>query len=237
MHRRSLTTSCNISHLENSSSAPVRSSAGVGRLRARLGIAALAAGLAILTPGAIAAAQPATPTPPGSVSASSVHPATSPDKAKPREPRRITPTERRAARTAIRQQVADRALKQAGKAYAAGAEGPHAFDCSGLTVFAWRGAGVELIHYSAGQYQEVNRIKPDDAVPGDLVFYLSRGARHVGVYIGDGKLVHASDYGVGVIVSSVRGTPWTNTHFTGFGRVPIPDDVVDDMVERRRQRA
>lgn len=144
--------------------------------------------------------------------------------------------ERSRAREAIRQSVADRALRQAGDRYAAGAEGPDAFDCSGLTLFAWRSAGVELTHYSAGQYQQVRPISADAAVPGDLVFYLTGGARHVAVYIGDGKIVHASDYGVGVIVSSVRGTPWTNAHFTGFGRVPIPDETLAQVIEDRRKR-
>lgn len=145
--------------------------------------------------------------------------------------------ERRSARDAIRQAVADRALRQEGDSYAAGGEGPNAFDCSGLTLFAWRWAGVELTHYSAGQYQQVRRIDESKAVPGDLVFYLTGGARHVAVYIGGGQIVHASDYGVGVIVSPVRGTPWTNAHFTGFGRVEIPDSAVEEMIERRRARA
>lgn len=145
--------------------------------------------------------------------------------------------ERRSARDAIRQAVADRALRQEGDSYAAGGEGPNAFDCSGLTLFAWRWAGVELTHYSAGQYQQVRKIDESKAMPGDLVFYLTGGARHVAVYIGDGQIVHASDYGVGVIVSPVRGTPWTNAHFTGFGRVEIPDTAVEEMIEKRRARA
>lgn len=145
--------------------------------------------------------------------------------------------ERRSARDAIRQAVADRALRQEGDSYAAGGEGPNAFDCSGLTLFAWRWAGVELTHYSAGQYQQVRKIDESKAMPGDLVFYLTGGARHVAMYIGDGQIVHASDYGVGVIVSPVRGTPWTNAHFTGFGRVEIPDTAVEEMIEKRRARA
>ena len=145
--------------------------------------------------------------------------------------------ERRSARDAIRQAVADRALRQEGDSYAAGGEGPNAFDCSGLTLFAWRSAGVELTHYSAGQYQQVRKIDESKAMPGDLVFYLTGGARHVAMYIGDGQIVHASDYGVGVIVSPVRGTPWTNAYFTGFGRVEIPDAAVEEMIEKRRARA
>ena len=145
--------------------------------------------------------------------------------------RRALNRAREQARIDIRAEVVERGLAQVGDSYAAGAEGPDAFDCSGFTVYAWRGAGVELTHYSVAQYQQVERINPDRAQPGDLVFYLSRGARHVALYIGDGRIVHASDYGVGVIVSSKLGTPWTNTHFTGVGRVKIPTALVEQRAQ------
>ena len=61
-----------------------------------------------------------------------------------------------------------------------------------------------------------------EARPGDLAFYFENGAHHVAIYIGDGKVVHASDYGIGVVRGVVKGTPWTNAHFTGMGRVKIP---------------
>jgi cell wall-associated NlpC family hydrolase len=123
---------------------------------------------------------------------------------------------------AIREQVVRRALAQVGDSYGAGGEGPNVFDCSGLVVYAWRGVGIELVHYSRAQYQATERISFKDARPGDLAFYFENGARHVAIYIGDGKVVHASDYGVGVVKGVVRGTPWTNTHFTGMGRVKLP---------------
>jgi cell wall-associated NlpC family hydrolase len=123
---------------------------------------------------------------------------------------------------AIRALVIERALAQVGDDYDAGAEGPDAFDCSGLVVYAWRAAGVELEHYSRAQYQATQRISLDEARPGDLAFYFENGAHHVAIYIGDGKVVHASDYGIGVVKGVVKGTPWTNEHFTGMGRVKIP---------------
>ena len=122
----------------------------------------------------------------------------------------------------IRAQVVKRALAQVGDAYASGAEGPNAFDCSGLVVYAWRGVGIELTHYSRAQYNETERISLKDARPGDLAFYFENGAHHVAIYTGDGKVVHASDYGIGVVKGVVKGTPWTNMHFTGMGRVKIP---------------
>ena len=122
----------------------------------------------------------------------------------------------------IRAQVVERAVAQVGDAYGSGGEGPDVFDCSGLVVYAWRGVGITLEHYSKAQYQATERIALKEARPGDLAFYFEQGAHHVAIYIGDGKVVHASDYGIGVVKGVVKGTPWTNTHFTGMGRVTIP---------------
>ena len=122
----------------------------------------------------------------------------------------------------IREQVVERALAQVGDAYGAGGEGPNVFDCSGLVVYSWRAVGVKLEHYSKAQYDQTERISLKDARPGDLAFYFENGAHHVAIYIGDGKVVHASDYGIGVVKGTVKGTPWTNAHFTGMGRVKLP---------------
>lgn len=128
--------------------------------------------------------------------------------------------ERAAARAAsMRSRAVAIALAQVGDNYSAGGSGPSAFDCSGLTMYAWRRAGVQLEHYSHDQYNQTKRIPVKEALPGDLVFYLDNGAHHVGMYIGRGKIVNASDYGVGVIISPMKGTAWTNAHFTGVGRV------------------
>jgi len=128
--------------------------------------------------------------------------------------------ERAAVRAAsMRTRAVAIALAQVGDNYTTGGSGPHAFDCSGLTMYAWGRAGVQLEHYSYDQYNRTKPIPVKEALPGDLVFYLDNGAHHVGMYIGRGKIVHASDYGVGVIISPMKGTPWTNAHFTGVGRV------------------
>lgn len=123
---------------------------------------------------------------------------------------------------AIREQVVSVALDQVGDNYGTGGEGPDVFDCSGLVVYAWRSVGIELTHYSWAQYQATERISLKEARPGDLAFYFENGARHVAIYIGKGKVVHASDYGIGVVRGVVKGTPWTNEHFTGMGRVKLP---------------
>ena len=110
------------------------------------------------------------------------------------------------------------ALSQVGDRYVAAAAGPDSFDCSGLTMTAWRQAGVSLPHYSYSQWSSTRRISLSEAQPGDLVFYFGGSVHHVGMYIGNGKMVHAANPGDGVIVSDVLG-PWYNNYFSGVGRV------------------
>jgi peptidoglycan DL-endopeptidase CwlO len=110
------------------------------------------------------------------------------------------------------------ALAQVGKRYVAAASGPSAFDCSGLTMQAWRQSGVSLPHYSRSQYSTTRRVPLSQAQPGDLVFYFGKGAHHVGLYIGNGKMVHAANPSSGVLITSVMG-PWYNSRFSGIGRV------------------
>lgn len=110
------------------------------------------------------------------------------------------------------------ALAQVGDRYVAAAAGPDSFDCSGLTLAAWRQSGVSLPHYSYSQFSSTQRISLSDAQPGDLVFYFGGGVHHVGMYIGNGKMVHAANPSSGVIVSDVLG-PWYSSHFSGVGRV------------------
>jgi hypothetical protein len=98
------------------------------------------------------------------------------------------------------------ALRQVGKPYRWGASGPGAFDCSGLTMRAYQTAGVRLPHSSRAQYQSGRRLQRlGDIRPGDLLFF-GRGGRsihHVGLYIGNGRMVHAPYSGTRVRVSSI----------------------------------
>ncbi|GAB6984779.1 C40 family peptidase [Nocardioides pyridinolyticus] len=100
------------------------------------------------------------------------------------------------------------ALAQVGDAYVYGAAGPDAFDCSGLTMMAWAQAGVGLPHSSSAQYGSGPHIAMGDLQPGDLVFYYSP-ISHVGIYIGNGMIVHAANPGTGVAVSSVSSMPYS----------------------------
>ncbi len=110
------------------------------------------------------------------------------------------------------------ALAQVGDRYVAAAAGPDSFDCSGLTMTAWRQSGVSLPHYSYSQYSSTRRIPLSEAQPGDLVFYFGGGVHHVGLYIGNGKMVHAANPSSGVLVSDILG-PWYKNYFSGIGRV------------------
>jgi peptidoglycan DL-endopeptidase CwlO len=82
------------------------------------------------------------------------------------------------------------ACAQIGKPYVWAAEGPNSFDCSGLTLYAWKAAGVTLGHYTVWQHNETARVSRADLRPGDLVFYFS-DLHHVGMYVGGGWIVHA----------------------------------------------
>ncbi len=110
------------------------------------------------------------------------------------------------------------ALAQVGDRYVAATSGPNTFDCSGLTMTAWRQAGISLPHYSYSQYSKSRKIPLSQAQPGDLIFYFGGSVHHVGMYIGNGKMVHAANPNEGVVITDVLG-PWYNRYFTGVGRV------------------
>ena len=95
------------------------------------------------------------------------------------------------------------AMSQLGVPYRFAAEEPgSAFDCSGLTKYAWGRAGVSLPHQSKSQFASVPHVPKDEAAPGDLIFYYSP-IGHVGIYIGGGSLIHATTPGDVVKVSTV----------------------------------
>jgi peptidoglycan DL-endopeptidase CwlO len=100
------------------------------------------------------------------------------------------------------------ALAQVGDSYVYGAAGPSAFDCSGLTMMSWAQAGVGLPHSSSAQFGSGVHVSSSDLQPGDLVFYYSP-ISHVGIYIGNGLIVHAANPGVGVLVAGVFSMPYS----------------------------
>lgn len=87
-----------------------------------------------------------------------------------------------------------------------------AFDCSGLTKWAWGRAGVSLPHQSGGQYGSVPHVSRDQVQPGDLIFYYSP-IGHVGIYVGGGMMIHAQNTGTTVTLATVH---WNKV--VGVGR-------------------
>jgi cell wall-associated NlpC family hydrolase len=86
------------------------------------------------------------------------------------------------------------ARSRLGAPYQWGAAGPNAFDCSGLTMWAWSQAGISLPHFSGAQYSQTQHIPISQVQPGDLVFPSNPG-QHVAIYIGGGQIIAAPHTG------------------------------------------
>ncbi|MFD5392673.1 NlpC/P60 family protein [Streptomyces sp. NPDC127097] len=98
------------------------------------------------------------------------------------------------------------ARAQIGKPYVWGATGPTSYDCSGLTQAAWKAAGVDLPRTTWDQVKVGQRVATKDLQPGDLVFFYD-DISHVGLYLGDGKMVHAPKPGANVREESIYYMP------------------------------
>ncbi|MEV0035727.1 NlpC/P60 family protein [Streptomyces sp. NPDC050804] len=98
------------------------------------------------------------------------------------------------------------ARAQIGKPYVWGASGPSSYDCSGLTQAAWREAGVQLPRTTWEQVEAGTRVATGDLLPGDLVFFYD-DISHVGIYIGDGMMIHAPKPGANVREESIYYMP------------------------------
>jgi len=112
------------------------------------------------------------------------------------------------------------ALSQLGVPYSWGGGGPNGptygsdqganikgFDCSGLTLYAYAQMGINLPHFTGDQWNAGTRLNKDQLKPGDLVFFYS-DLHHMGMYIGNGKMVHAPQTGDVVKISSIEGRPF-----------------------------
>jgi cell wall-associated NlpC family hydrolase len=106
----------------------------------------------------------------------------------------------------------DWARSRKGSPYSYGADGPHRFDCSGLTRWVYGKVGKYLPHSSSAQVSKTKRISRDNRRRGDLVFFYSRsGVYHVAIYAGRGDVWHASQPGVPVKRTDI----WTSRVFYG----------------------
>lgn len=122
------------------------------------------------------------------------------------------------------QRLMEEAEKHLGKDYEFGASGPVTFDCSSYVCWVYRESGVKPDLYRVGArrlYDMSIRLDRSEAQPGDMVFFTKTydnldGATHVGIYMGDGMMIHAGD----PINITTIDTPYWRDHFYGFGRFP-----------------
>jgi cell wall-associated NlpC family hydrolase len=97
-----------------------------------------------------------------------------------------------------------------------GASGPNSFDCSGLMLWAYDKAGMSLPHYTGAQYNMGTRVPRSQVQPGDILFFYP-DLGHNGMYIGNGKMVHAPRSGKNVEVVDLAQYWWGQ--FTGATRL------------------
>jgi peptidoglycan DL-endopeptidase CwlO len=95
-----------------------------------------------------------------------------------------------------------------GKPYKWGAEGPRSFDCSGLTSWAFKTAGITLPRSSSQQARVGTPVSRSELRPGDLLFFY-QPVSHVGIYVGDGMMINAPQTGDVVKYSNITGRPFT----------------------------
>ena len=107
------------------------------------------------------------------------------------------------------------AKKQIGDPYRYGATGPGSFDCSGLMQYAWNKAGVKIPRVTYSQYSGIKKkISWSNLKPGDLMFFSGKG--HVGMYVGNGKMVHSPSTGKTVRIEKLSS--WRKSAFSGAVR-------------------
>lgn len=123
-----------------------------------------------------------------------------------------TPRPTAASSSSVAAKIVQAAAAQAGDPYSYGATGPDSFDCSGLTQYAHRLAGISIPRTSSEQYAASKKISKADKKPGDLIaFYDGGGVYHVGIYAGNGQIWHAPEQGDVVRKADI----WTSSYEVG----------------------
>ncbi|SCG39784.1 C40 family peptidase [Micromonospora inositola] len=110
--------------------------------------------------------------------------------------------------------AAKTACKQIGKPYVWAANGPDSFDCSGLTQYAWASAGVQLTHYTGAQWTAGVAVSRANLRTGDLVFFYA-DHHHMGMYVGNGLIVHAPHTGDVVRMAQLATMPYSGARRPG----------------------
>lgn len=111
------------------------------------------------------------------------------------------------AQASVGQQIVDAARSRIGSPYVWGAAGPNAFDCSGLTSWAYAQVGKQIPRTSYGQAASGTPVSRDSLQPGDIVAFYD-GASHVGIYSGNGTVIHALTEGTPLSETSLDYMPY-----------------------------
>ena len=125
----------------------------------------------------------------------------------------------------VQQQVVDTSCTYIGSRYVYGGASPSGFDCSGFTMYIYEKFGYSIPHGATAQLRYGETVEKENLKMGDLVFFrdprvVSRGASHVGIYIGGGNFVHAGNRRTGVIVSSLDSY-WGRYYTTARRLIPL----------------
>jgi cell wall-associated NlpC family hydrolase len=130
--------------------------------------------------------------------------------------RKAAPTRTTQSRSAFGVRIVAYAKRFRGTRYVYGGTSPRSgFDCSGFVRFVYAHFGIALPHSSYGDFDRGRRISRSSLRPGDLVFFDAVG--HVGIYVGNGRFIHAPHSGTRVRVEQLAG--WYNSRFVGARRI------------------
>ena len=113
-------------------------------------------------------------------------------------------------------EIVARARQYEGTPYRWGGSSPAGFDCSGFTMYIYGQFDVKLPRDLGGQLESGRRIDRDDLIPGDLLIFQNtyrRGISHGGIYIGEGRFIHAVDESTGVVISSLGSNYWASRYY------------------------
>ena len=138
------------------------------------------------------------------------------------------PTDARSPEATRGRTVVAVAKQYVGAPYRWGGSSPEGFDCSGLVRYVYAQVGVSLPHNAAQQYRLGTPVAREDLEPGDLVFF--DHLRHNGIYVGDGRFIHARQTGRRVAIASLDDA-WYVSHFVG-GRRLDPQASAGDPEDR-----
>lgn len=119
----------------------------------------------------------------------------------------------------IGHQLVDSAYQYIGVPYVFGGNTPKGFDCSGFTKYVFSNNGIELPRMADEQYRMGFRVRKNELIPGDLVFFTTYepGVSHTGIYVGDGNFISATSSG-GIRVDSLKSGYWSE-RYIGAKRV------------------